>query len=129
MGVMEKLFPPEQAPDGNNYSWKRRRRYMCAVTAFTMGVIVWILWSGRDTRVAETAMTMSWLCLIGIVGAYVFGAAWQDISHMNLQRGMGASPYGGGYGGGYGAGYAGNPRSPGMVHPGARTGEVSRDGE
>lgn len=107
--VVDKLFPPEQAPDGNQYSWARRRRYLCAVTAFCMAVIAYVLWTKTDTRVAETAVSMAFLCLIGMVASYVFGAAWQDVSHMRINAGtsqFGASGY----------------RTPGMTAPGyART--------
>ena len=61
-------------PHGN---WVIRRRFMMIVIAFCMGVIVYTLHSGRDDRVAETALTMSFAIVGTTVGSYVFGAAWE----------------------------------------------------
>lgn len=60
-------------------SWKMRRRFMWIISGFCMWTITYILLKNLDTRVAETAVMSSFLCLGGIVGSYVFGAAWQDI--------------------------------------------------
>lgn len=51
---------------------------MFAVSAFCVGVISYTLWKGMDTKVAETAVSMSFVALISIVGSYVFGATWDD---------------------------------------------------
>lgn len=77
-------------------SWRTRRLFMFAVTAFSMGTIAYILYRDMDSRVADTAVTMAFFTLISTVGSYVFGAAWQDVNTIR-QRGGG---YGGGYGGG-----------------------------
>lgn len=61
-------------------SWKMRRRFMWAVTLFCMYCITHVMWDGRDTRVNETIVMAAFLCMGGIVGSYVFGAAWQDIN-------------------------------------------------
>ena len=61
-------------------SWKIRRRFMFAVAAFCMWTIAYILWKGLATGPADTAVTMAFLTLIGIVGSYVFGATWEDVS-------------------------------------------------
>jgi len=53
---------------------------MYAVTLFCAATIAYVLFKGMDTKVAETAVTASFLCMGGIVGSYVFGAAWQDIT-------------------------------------------------
>ena len=73
--------------------------YVCL--AFCVGVISFILWKGRTDPVSEVAITMAFLTIGSIVGAYVFGAAWQDINHMKtLRGGYGQSGYG--HGGGFG---------------------------
>ncbi len=63
---------------------------MFSITLFSMGTIVHCLYTGADTKVAETAVTMSFFTLIGTVGSYVFGATWQDINtvraHAPLRR-------------------------------------------
>lgn len=75
-------------------SWKTRRRIMYANLAFSMGVIIWVLWKDMTSTVAETAITMAFFSIISTVGTYVFGAAWQDISTVKVH---GARPKRGGY--------------------------------
>lgn len=61
-------------------SWKVRRRFMFAVTAFCMACVMYILYKNLESSVAETTITMAFFCLSTIVGSYVFGATWQDIN-------------------------------------------------
>jgi hypothetical protein len=49
-------------------------------TLFCMGVIGYVLYTGMVGSVAETAVTMSFIAIMSMVGTYVFGAAWQDVS-------------------------------------------------
>lgn len=53
---------------------------MFAVAAFCIWVIAYVVTSGADTRVGETAVLSAFLTLAAIVGSYVFGAVWQDVS-------------------------------------------------
>lgn len=62
----------------NCNNWARRRRFMLVTTAFCMACPVWVLYTGLDTKPAETAVTMSFVTITGIVGSYVFGAVWDD---------------------------------------------------
>jgi hypothetical protein len=71
----------------NPYTWRKRRRYLYILTAFCMLVIAYCLYMGKEDRVAETAVTMSYWSLIAFAGSYVFGAAWQDVSHMKATGG------------------------------------------
>lgn len=75
------------------FKWTQRRIFLYLVTLFCMGGDAYILWKGVDTRVAETFVSFSMLCMIGSVGSYVFGAAWQDVSQLKMA--------GGGYANGY----------------------------
>ena len=59
-------------------TWRYRRRFMLAAVSFCMAVVVYVLWKGTEGAVAETAISMSFICLISIVGSYVFGATWDD---------------------------------------------------
>lgn len=68
----------------NNYQWAKRRRFMYVVSAFLMIVVGYALIRDLESAVAEAAVTMSIIGLLGIVGSYVFGAAWQDVSHMKF---------------------------------------------
>jgi len=61
-------------------TWKNRRRYLLALTAFSIGVIVYILWKELDSPTAQTAINMAFWSLILQFGTYVGGAAWEDIS-------------------------------------------------
>lgn len=60
------------------HSWKYRRRFMFIVAAFCMAVILICLLGKPDPSIAGTAVTMSFATLASIVGAYVFGATWDD---------------------------------------------------
>lgn len=61
-------------------SWRMRRAFMFAVTAFCMAVVAYILTEDVKGRVAETCVTMSFFTLMMVTGSYVFGAVWQDVS-------------------------------------------------
>jgi hypothetical protein len=67
------------SPSGD---WKIRRRFMFGVSLFSMWAIAYVLMRGSDTRSAETAVEMAFLCLTGIVSSYVFGATWENIHRM-----------------------------------------------
>lgn len=60
-------------------SWTVRRRFLFAVVGFCMGVVSYILWKDMTSTVAETAITMAFLCITSAVGGYVFGATWEDV--------------------------------------------------
>lgn len=67
-------------------SWRFRRAFLFATVAFCMGTIAWVLAHDMRSKVAETAVTMSFVTLISTVGSYVFGAAWQDVSTIQTTR-------------------------------------------
>lgn len=66
-------------------SWRIRRRFMFAVSAFCMWVVAYVLWKDLTSGPADTAVTMAFLTLLGIVGSYVFGATWEDISMTKIK--------------------------------------------
>jgi len=76
-------------------SWKIRRRFMFVIMAFCMGTIVYCLYAGEDTEVAQTAVSMAFLIIGTTVASYVFGAAWQDInmSYKKSRTMYGELPY------------------------------------
>lgn len=61
-------------------SWKNRRRFMWIISIFCMYCIDYVMRFGADSRVNDTIIMAAFFCLASIVGAYVFGAAWQDIN-------------------------------------------------
>lgn len=71
--------------NSNKSSWAVRRRFMFVAAGFCMLIIFFVLWTELDTAPAEAAVTMAFVTLGGIVGGYVFGAAWEDISMARLK--------------------------------------------
>ena len=69
-----------------NGSWRLRRNFMFATALFCAMVIVYVLWKGLDTRVAETAVTMAFVILGSTVSSYVFGATWEDVNSHKHRR-------------------------------------------
>ena len=51
---------------------------MFAVAAFCAATVSYVLFKELDSKVAETVVSMAFLCLTGIVSSYVFGAVWDD---------------------------------------------------
>lgn len=74
-------------------SWRIRRWFMFGVSAFCMWTVAYVLYRDLDSGPADTAVTMAFLTLLGIVGSYVFGATWEDVSKAKL---LGASKRSGG---------------------------------
>lgn len=66
-------------------SWRIRRRFMFVVSAFCMWAVAYVLWKDLSSGPADTAVTMAFLTLLGIVGSYVFGATWEDISMTKIR--------------------------------------------
>jgi hypothetical protein len=58
--------------------WRYRRRFLTAYTLFTMGVLGYIVFTGQDTETARSIITTAFPSLAALVGAYVFGAAWEN---------------------------------------------------
>lgn len=81
-----------KSPDNEQFSWKLRRRFMFAVSGFCMLVIGYILFRNLDTGPADTAMTMAFFTLGGIVGTYVFGATWEDVATKRILGPKGVKP-------------------------------------
>ena len=61
--------------------WKYRRRIVFISLAFSAGVIVYALsgaHDGLDGETRRTAITQAFWAASAIIGAYVFGATWDD---------------------------------------------------
>lgn len=65
--------------EANHDHWVWKRRFMFVTTGFFMIVILVILFRNIDNSPSQTAMWMSFLGIVANVGAYVFGASWEDI--------------------------------------------------
>lgn len=70
-------------------SWQVRRRFMFIVSGFCMAVIFFVLWKDLTSGAAETAVSMGFATLLGIVSSYVFGAAWEDINVIKSKTKLG----------------------------------------
>lgn len=59
-------------------NWPKRRRYMTVVLAWAMLNVDYILIFGKNSALNQNAL-FAMVTLIGsIIGAYVFGAVWDD---------------------------------------------------
>jgi hypothetical protein len=65
-------------------SWKIRRRIIYGVLLFCAASIVYLMVWGRDTAVNQTIALGLVGLAISTVGAYVFGATWDDRNAMSL---------------------------------------------
>lgn len=63
----------------NTDAWKYRRRFMLAITAFCMAVIVLCIFYAKDT-LGEIIVGSAFATLTSIFGFYVCGAVWDDSS-------------------------------------------------
>lgn len=70
-------------------SWQIRRRFMFIVSGFCMVAIFFVLWKDLTSGAAETAVSMGFATLLGIVSSYVFGAAWEDINVIKSKTKLG----------------------------------------
>ena len=76
-------------------TWRVRRRIIHATLLFCAGQLSYLTFFGADTRLNETLATGAFALMGSVVGAYVFGAAWEDISAKRTDV------YGAGYGSPY----------------------------
>jgi len=59
--------------------WINRRTVIFTALTFCALTVVYCLWKGEDTKIAETAITMSYFLAGSIIGSYVFGAAYENV--------------------------------------------------
>jgi hypothetical protein len=62
--------------------WENRRRTIFATLFFCAGLVVYIMLRGDDTKLNETIVQFAFITAGGIIGAYVFGAAWEDVTRL-----------------------------------------------
>lgn len=62
--------------------WENRRRTMFATLVFCAAVIVFVIGWGEDTRLNETALQFAFITGGGVLGSYIFGAAWEDVTRL-----------------------------------------------
>ena len=62
--------------------WENRRRTIFATLVFCAGLVIYIAGWGEDTRLNETIVQFAFITAGAIIGAYVFGAAWEDVTRL-----------------------------------------------
>lgn len=62
--------------------WENRRRVIFATLAFCAGAIIYLIGWGEDTRLNETIAQFAWIAALSVIGAYVFGSAWEDVTRL-----------------------------------------------
>lgn len=67
-------------------SWRIRRRIIVATLLFCAGEIVYLTGWGKDTDLASTIANGVLILAGSVIGAYVFGAAWDDRNVMTAMR-------------------------------------------
>ncbi len=67
-------------------SWRIRRRVIIATLLFCAGEIVYLTGWGHDTDLASTIANGVLILAGSVIGAYVFGAAWDDRNVMTAMR-------------------------------------------
>ncbi len=92
MNGEEMAPPPARNVRG---TWRVRRRIIHTTLLFCAGQIAYLTFWGADTRLNETLAVGAYALVGSVIGAYVFGAAWEDIS---MRR---SDSHGGGYGSSY----------------------------
>lgn len=63
-----------------------RRRIIIGTLLFCAGEIMWLTFSAPDTRLAETIANGLIILAGSVIGAYVFGAVWDDRNVMAMSR-------------------------------------------
>jgi hypothetical protein len=77
---------PPPGPRGRRGTWRVRRRIIHATLVFCAAQIAYLTFCGEDTRLNETLAVGAYALVGSVIGAYVFGAAWEDISLRRAER-------------------------------------------
>jgi len=78
----EIMKPPAGRP-----SWQNRRRVIFATLSFCALCVSYCMFSGLDTVLYQTIVTSSFTLAGAVIGYYVAGAAWTDVSIERIKSG------------------------------------------
>lgn len=67
-------------------NWRIRRRWMSAILVWMVGIVTWLVFYGSDTGLHQNIAVTMLGTIAAIIGAYVFGAAWEDTA--KIQHGL-----------------------------------------
>ena len=73
-------------------SWKIRRRIVNVTLLFCASTIVWILWNADQGELYKLVVMCCFGLAAGVIGSYVFGAAWDDKNYMNMIKPISRRP-------------------------------------
>jgi hypothetical protein len=62
--------------------WKNRRRVIFTTLIFCAAIITYLTGWGEDNRLNETIVQFSFILGMAVVGSYVFGSAWEDVTKL-----------------------------------------------
>lgn len=68
----------------NPTGWKWRRSVVIATLLYCAVVVALVLWRGSDNALNRDAVNVLALLAGGIIGSYVFGAAWERTKGVGL---------------------------------------------
>lgn len=69
----------------NKPSWKIRRAIIFGTLVFCAIEVLYLTLFGEDTKLAETIASSAFLLAGSVIGAYVFGAVWDDLNVMKTR--------------------------------------------
>ena len=67
-------------------SWKIRRRVIIGTLLFCAFCVLWVLFGDDERSVVEMIVMASFGLAGSVVGAYVFGAVWDDNNFMRHRK-------------------------------------------
>jgi len=62
--------------------WRRRRAIIHLTLIFCAVVVAYLTGWGEDTRLHETIIQFAFITAGGVIGSYVFGATWEDVTRL-----------------------------------------------
>lgn len=62
--------------------WENRRKVIFLSLLFSAAVILYVMVFGEDTKLNETIIQFSYIFGGSVVGSYVFGSTWEDVTKL-----------------------------------------------
>jgi hypothetical protein len=70
----------KQEAEGRRPPWNNRRKVIFATLLFCAFCVSYIMFDGTDSRIYETIVVGCFTLAGAVIGTYVAGAAWTDVS-------------------------------------------------
>ena len=64
--------------------WAVRRRIIYLTLIFCAGLVIYVVGFGDDNELNRTALTCAFMLAFSVIGAFVFGAVWDDRNVMQI---------------------------------------------